>query len=182
MLAGVESTRIIRGNTSELPNELSVVFDDNATIPTVAPTHVLALSTPTQSDRSNYTLFLIHQLPFAANCSSFPVLPSSSTATPAGNQSSSATLPVVRASLPSIDAFPLFQMYLYVKDLEALRATFLPRGWDKSIDTIIQRAILIKGFWSNACAFGAFEDELYAVIEDCWAEVLRILERTTNVV
>jgi len=182
MLAGVESTRIIRRNTSELPNELTVVFNDNAAIPTVTPTHVLALSTPTQSDKSNYTLFLIHQLPFAANCSSFPLLPTSSTATPAGSRSSSATLPVVRASLPSIDAFPLFQMYLYMKDPEALRATFLPKGWECSVDSIIQRAVLIKGFWSNACALGAFDDELYDVIEDCWAEVLHMLERTTNLV
>ena len=45
-------------------------------------------------------------------------------ATPAGNCSSTATLPAVRASIPSIEAFPLFQLYLYVKDPEALRAAF----------------------------------------------------------
>ena len=178
MLAGVETTRIIRGNMSELPTELPVVFNDSVSMTTVAPTHILALSTPTQPDRS--TLFLIHQLPFAANCSSFPALPMSSTATPDGNQSTTATLPVIRASLPSIDAFPLFQMYLYVKDPEALRVTFLPQGWAHSIDSIMHSAVLIKGFWSNACAFGTLDDEVFKVVDECWAEVLDMLDRATR--
>jgi hypothetical protein len=178
MLAGVESTRIIRGNTSELPSQLPVLFDDSVTMPTVAPTHILALSTPTQPDRS--TLFLIHQLPFAANCSAFPALPRSSTESPAGNRSTTATLPVIRASLPSIDAFPLFQIYLYVKDPEALRVTFLPSGWAHSMDSIMHSAVLIKGFWSNAYSFGTLDDAVFDVVDECWAEVLRMLDRATR--
>lgn len=181
MLAGVETTRIVRGSSSEqLPSELPVTFNDNFNngTPTVAPTHILALST----GESNYTLFLIHQLPFAANCSAFPALPPSSTATPAGNCSATATLPVVRASIPSIEAFPLFQLYLYVKDPEALRAAFLPPGWAYSMDSIVQRAVLIKGFWSNASALRTLDDEMYDVVEECWAEVLRMLERATHLV
>jgi len=184
MLAGVETTRIIRGSPSEqLPSELPVAFNDNFNngTPTVAPTHILALSTG-DKDKSNYTLFLIHQLPFAANCSAFPALPLSSTATPTGNRSSTATLPVVRASIPSIEAFPLFQLYLYVKDPHALRTAFLPPGWAHSIDSIVQRAVLIKGFWSNASALRMLDDEMYDVVEECWAEVLRMLERATHLV
>lgn len=67
-------------------------------------------------------------------------------------------------------------MYLYVKDPEALRVTFLPPGWAHSIDTIMRSAVLIKGFWSNACAFGTLDDEVFDIIDECWAEVLHMLD------
>lgn len=176
MISGIKNTQIIMDNISGLPSELPVVFNDSPTT-SVAPTHILALSTPTCTKTN---LILIHQLPFAVNCSSFPTLPKSSTATPVGNRSTTATLPVIRLSPPSVEAFHLFQMYLYVKDPEALRTAFLPTGWTDSIDSIIQRAILIKGFWSNAFYFGTLDDHMFEIIDECWADVLRTLNRATR--
>lgn len=182
MIAGLESTTIPRENISLLSGELPVNFDDNARVVPIAPTHILALSS---DEHPKISLFLIHQLPFAANCTAFPALPRSSTATRAGNRSTSATLPVVRMSLPknhslAIEAFPLFQLYLYVKDPVALRAAFLPPGWMDSEDEIKKSVVRIKGFSSIANFWGMLDDVMYDVIDECWEEVHRVLDRVTR--
>ena len=183
MLAGLESTHILSPPSSQLPQGLQVIFGDAVSIPNVAPTHFLALTSShqrTASGKPKYTLFPVHQLPFAAHCSSFPSLPKSSTATPAGNRSPTASLPVVPLSIPSVETFTLFQSYVYVKDSEALRTAFLPSGWALSANTIMQRAMAVKGFHANAVAFGMVDGAMYDVIEDCWAEVLRALQQVSR--
>lgn len=184
MLEGLRVTAIETHNISELPTELPVGFSNNPTVvPPVTPTHILALSTSTQPE--SFHLFPIHQLPFAINCSNFPALPSSPSATVAGNRSSTATLPVIRLTVDDRDAlairsFPLFQIYVYVKDPSALRATFLPPDWTNSMEDIIKAVSRIKGFWSIAHALNMLDDEMFGVVEECWAEALRVLDRVTR--
>jgi hypothetical protein len=128
---------------------------------TVAPTHILALSTPTQPDKS--TLFLIHQLPFAANCSSFPDSPEFLNRDPS-RQSVNDRYSSCHSRVPSIDRrVPPLPNVPLRKGSRGLRVTFLPQGWADSIDSIMHSAVLIKGFWSNACAFGTLDDEVFDV-------------------
>ncbi|KAF9532894.1 hypothetical protein CPB83DRAFT_846557 [Crepidotus variabilis] len=180
MVAGIERTRIIPTNNTVNPTELRVVFYDSESESVMAPTHILDLSSSSKASSSRQA-FLIHQLPFAANCSKFPSMPASSAATPAGNKTSTATLPVVRASVPSPETFSLFQMYLYTKDASALRAALLPIDWSSSMEKVVNRAVVIKGLWSNACVLGTLDnEEMWDVIDECWSVVCGVIEKTTS--
>ncbi|KDR73669.1 hypothetical protein GALMADRAFT_100505 [Galerina marginata CBS 339.88] len=180
MLAGIHGTQMV-APTSQLPHELEVVVSDSLRLASVTPTHILALSSSRSGVSSKkYQLFPIHQLVFAANCSTMPALPSSFAATPAGNSSRTATLPVVSYSIPSPETFGLLSEYLYTKNADVLRSRILPVNWALDIETILRKAFMIRGLWANACAFGVVDPSLYDVLEDCWAAVLRSLHQATS--
>ncbi|KAF8969672.1 hypothetical protein BDZ97DRAFT_1794576 [Flammula alnicola] len=184
MVAGLHSAQIF-APASPLPKELQVPMTDVISIPAICPTHILAFATTTTTPanglpRTKYTLYPIHELVFVANCSSFPALPPSSASTPAGNMAATVTMPVVKLDIPSAETFPVLQSYLYTKDAAALQSTLLPADWASSITGIVQRAIMVQGFWRNACAFGVVDASVFDVIEDSWAQIIRALQQTTS--
>ncbi|PPQ66194.1 hypothetical protein CVT26_011053 [Gymnopilus dilepis] len=185
MLVGLQSAQILSSKT-QLPQELQVLMTDSINMAGVSPTHILAVASSraprtTPGAPLKVTLFPIHTAVFAANCSSFPLLPASSAATPEANYSRKLTIPVVRLAIPSPEAFPLLQTYLYHKDVDRLRDSLLPTNYASSLQNIVQRASLIKGLWMNGHALGVVDRGFWEVIEECWEEVIRSLSQLTTV-
>ncbi|KAJ3516651.1 hypothetical protein NLJ89_g991 [Agrocybe chaxingu] len=177
MINGIRSTRIMDHSRTQLPKELEVVFTDTVSLPVVSPTHILAVR-PTTSSKKGPTpvkLFLIHELIFAANCSAFLKPPKSQTATPEGNTSQTARLPVISISIPSISTFEIFQAHLYLKSTEALRAALLPSGWSSDVMSMLRTAEIIHGLWLNARAFQVCDEPLFETLNACWSEALHAL-------
>ncbi|CAA7270940.1 unnamed protein product [Cyclocybe aegerita] len=176
MINGIRSTRIMDHPRTQLPKELEVVFIDTVSLPVISPTHILAVRPTTPSKGPTpVKLFLIHELIFAANCSAFPKLPKSHTATAEGNTSQTACLPVISIAIPSISTFEIFQAHLYLKDTEALRAALLPSGWSSDVVSMLRTFEIIHGLWLNARAFQVCDEPLFETLNACWSEALRAL-------
>jgi hypothetical protein len=174
MLAGLSSLKA-QAPKSALPNEMDVSIDNAG----VCPTHMLAVysSRPTTSPRK-VTLFPTHQLVLAAHCANLPALPASSATHHAGT---SATVPVVPLCLPSPEAFPLLQSYLYTKNTENLSNVLSPSTSTPLDKVALQRHMwLIHGLWADACALGVVDSSLYEVIQSSWSRLVAAVEASRS--
>ena len=175
MLAGLSSLKA-QTPKSALPNEMDVSIDNAAG---VCPTHMLAVysSRPTASPRK-VTLFPTHQLVLAAHCANLPALPTSSATHSAGT---SATVPVVPLCLPSPEAFPLLQSYLYTKNTENLSNVLFPSTCTPLDKVVLRRHMgLIHGLWADACALGVVDSSLYEVIQSSWSRLVAAVEASRS--
>lgn len=176
MLAGLSSLKA-QAPKSALPNEMDVSIDNAAG---VCPTHMLAVysSRPTTASPRKVTLFPTHQLVLAAHCANLPALPASSATHTAGT---SATVPVVPLCLPSPEAFPLLQSYLYTKNTENLSNVLFPSTSTPLDKVVIQRHMgLIHGLWADACALGVVDSALYEVIQSSWNRLVAAVEASRS--
>ncbi|KIM48682.1 hypothetical protein M413DRAFT_437866 [Hebeloma cylindrosporum] len=183
MLAGLQSAQIV-APVGPLPRELEVMMADAISIPAVAPSHLLAIPSTIPSangtSRQKITLYPTHEIVLAANCTSLPSMPKSSAATAEGNTRRTVTLPIVGLRVPSPEAFPLLHAYLYTHDLPALQNMLLPAEWAANVDAIMRKAIFLRGFHANACALGVVDQELFALLQWCWSEVIRAVQQLTS--
>ena len=152
---------------------LDVSFKDTAS-GSVPPTHVFALSTPSQPRA--YKLFLIHALPFAAHCTNLPLFPPSQTQD--GIPSSGrAKLPVIPLCVPHIDTFSLLQSYIYKHDIDGLKLALKAPQADAQGTVegkaMVKHALFLLGLHKTACAFGFVDFDFYKALEEAWGRVVR---------
>ncbi|TFK73526.1 hypothetical protein BDN72DRAFT_761686 [Pluteus cervinus] len=177
MLAAAASVQVSHPKNA-LPKELEIVMNDM--VAAACPTHMFAIHGPTASTstaggapKRKVTLFPVHHIVFAAHCSNLPTMPVSA---PHGDKTR--TLPVVPLCLPSPDAFPLLQTYLYQKQPQALLASLVPASLDVSDALRLgHQAMVIHGLWRNACALGVVDSQLFDVIDRAWEVILVALQR-----
>ncbi|KDR80001.1 hypothetical protein GALMADRAFT_136570 [Galerina marginata CBS 339.88] len=169
MMAPYDPVAIYSPN-SMLPLKLRVTLPRNDG--TVCPTHLLALPT---LQRGVFYLVPIHELVFASNCSAFPRLASSAAANPSPDNPifDSVVLPIMLCKPPSAKYFDLFRVYLYKKDLALLRSTFLPPGWDATMESILSQREMVYGFWLNAHTFQLYDVPVFDLIDECWWLILQ---------
>ncbi|KAF8912132.1 hypothetical protein CPB84DRAFT_1761343 [Gymnopilus junonius] len=152
--------------------------------PSVAPTHILALSSSrpprNTSSPKQVTLYAIHSMVFAANCNSFPLLPFSPASTREGNKTNTVTLPVVHFALPAPDSFIILSTYIYTKSANYLRYELFPPNWASDVQSVVKKALFIHGLWANARAFGVVDTAFWEVIDECWRKVIRALSELTD--
>lgn len=173
MLAAISSVQACPPKSS-LPKELEIIMND--AVAAACPTHVLAVysSTPAPpSQKRKVTLFPAHDLLLAAHCANLPALPASKLST---SSCATATLPVVPLCLPSAEAFPFLQAYLYTKSTASLFTSLLPSAAPVDTVSLAHRATLIHGLWRNACALGVVDSPLFDTIDRAWDAVVGSLQ------
>ncbi|KAF9484632.1 hypothetical protein BDN70DRAFT_872142 [Pholiota conissans] len=195
LVAGLHSADFSLLPTVPLPKEVTVPINDFVFKRAVCPTHLLAIPTTIRQangvNRIQYTLYPIHELVFAASCSSFIPLPPSAAASEEGNKAATITLPVVQLVVPAAWTFPILHHYLYTKDTRALKASLLPPGWDSSVVNVMKQAKTIVDVHRNAVGFGVVDEtmvlsnegpsqSLYDVIDESWAKILTAMREKTT--
>ncbi|KAH9474442.1 Clampless protein 1 [Psilocybe cubensis] len=184
---------------SQVPQVISIPIRSSSS---TYPTHVLAVSSSKSSPNEHVFMFPVHNVIIAANCSTLPRLPVSSS-TPTGMLQ----LPVLPLVLPSPAAFKVLHTYLYTHSLDAvLKSLFpLPSGFVQglshhtvkstlasantlhqlsnylcssaggSLQVLTTHAAHVKELWQDMVALGLHDPELWDTIDLAWELILGAL-------
>ncbi|KAF9479771.1 hypothetical protein BDN70DRAFT_894684 [Pholiota conissans] len=144
----------------------------------IAPTNVIAC--PPDAKRSTFTFFPIHVSVLEANCAR---LPRPFPAPPIGHllmqESEEMLLTTATYRLPSIDAFPALQKWLYLKDDLLLLEMVLPSNrtlWEETVEGAERQLAFLYGLYQNACYLEIIDYEFYRVLSIGWNEVYETRE------
>ncbi|KAL6298486.1 hypothetical protein BKA93DRAFT_744018 [Sparassis latifolia] len=203
---GARMARVLRGiaadlrNTKELPKEIEITVNE---LSPDMPTHMLAIHDMRRDQQAKHiTLYPIHQIIFAANCPSFPVLPPSMPACPE-RPGSTITIPVVPLGVPDADMFPVISAYLYSKSHTRLLAALMPcapppveeltpgsdakrqyarlLAKDFTMHALMRSAMRVNGVWRNACALQVLDSRLWQAIDLAWEIILQAIVLSSGV-
>ncbi|KZV99041.1 hypothetical protein EXIGLDRAFT_746365 [Exidia glandulosa HHB12029] len=164
-----------------LTKKLDVIVEDDM------PTHMLAVWSKSQAARQ-VKLFSAHDVLFAATCAHLPPLPASKQRALVGTEDK---LPVVTLCIPHLPTFGILHEYLYTHDINRLLVSLLPTHTAAGVPippspqayanacsrhVLMQHIGSVHGLWSNACALGVFDEELWNAIDKSWALLLAALQ------
>lgn len=189
-------TTLVKNNRAVPTHQCVMINDESCDV----PTHMLAVySRHPSGPILRVTLHPIHNIIMALHCAHLPMLPQSDTSEP--DSVGQMILPVVPLGIPSPETFGRLSHYLYTKDASHLLATLLPSGtltpsFILSLDTYVDsdspelqqyssilratypRSVLlmyaaaVEGLWSNVCALGVFDDQLWEVLDSAWEALI----------
>ena len=162
------------------------------------PTHMLAIYPRAEkvADKTQVTLFPIHDIFVAAHCAHVPQLPPAAQPTVQVAPGTQITIPVVPFSVPHPESFPILTTYLYAKRPEQLLSRLLPvphptpaghsleerqlqiaTALTQKYTTrgIFDLIMVVNGLWRNTCALGVFDEKLWCAMELSWQILLAAL-------
>lgn len=196
LLSAATSTVLHVPKTPSVPDWLECDLPPVA----LAPTHLLAIST---SDQPRTLLVPVHGLLFAAQCEVLKILsssPSRQRPHPALPQlpaprapDAPLSLPVVQLTLPSSQAFPIVQAWIYLNSPNQLLASLLPPSQpspapcsslsnllnptalslSQTISTLPRQRILhfvtlVHGVWQTVVALHMADERLWSTMRLAW--------------
>jgi len=186
-----------------VPSSLSVpVRGTSVSSQPTYPTHLLAIAHSKSSPNEHASLFPVHSVIIASQCTTLPRLPPSS-----GPSSGSVHLPVLPLTLPSPAAFKLLHTYLYDHSLEGLMRSLFPlpspfvqslshhtiqstlasgsslhqlssylcSSTAGSLQALTTHAAHVKELWQDIVALGIHDPELWDALDLSWEVVLGAL-------
>ncbi|PFH49907.1 hypothetical protein AMATHDRAFT_86130 [Amanita thiersii Skay4041] len=176
MLEALRSIHACVPNSS-LPQELEVeMTSESELVRASAPTHMLAVYSPSVAGKTKVVLYPSHQLVLNAHCSHLPALPAPPTL---ATSATSLRLPVVPLRLPAPEAFPLLHSYLYTKRADILLTALAPVNESDGV-SLSRAATLIRGIWQDTCALGVVDTALFNTLDSAWARIMSAIERIQN--
>ena len=168
----------------------------------ILPTHILAISTkeaPAGKPRK-ITLFPVHSLVFATQCSRMPAFPPTLPVPAHTVGQQTVKVPVFTICIPSPATYPQLSNFLYNKRADVLMKSMLPCAPPPmlaedptqivpyatqlaetfTVQALAKYTFAVHGLWQNVCAMGIYNDLLWDTMDLIWQCLLTAMAISTG--